>query len=227
MFQVGQIVWHSKFKRGEVAQSVGTSMSVMFDDVQYNPLISTEAPPYISKKDLAEILRAELKQGLADLDKELEGQNIPPEERNRLREERSASIVREIESIKEASRKAPLDGHTIYWDVDVKWEVPTLRDGQPDPKFKYPTISGYYMVVKAIQPVKPYRDRKTGEIKFHPVLSALDMTLKNNMTGATYYVRINNQYIPAFPTAKEVPQEELSLLIDQEDSFGGFFEHSK
>jgi len=226
MYKVGEIVWHATFKRGEVAYSAGTEIRVMFDDSQYNPQVSTESPAYISSKDLAEALRTELKKGMAEFDKEIAGQNLTKEEIDKQRKERIDSITRQIDALKETSRKADLDGHTIWWDADHSWQVPTLLDGKPDPTYKYPVMSGYCKVLKATQPVKPYRDRETGELKFHAVKDYIDLALQSNTTGAKFRVQIWQRELPVLPAARPVPIESVSVLMEENDQFGGFF-HSK
>jgi hypothetical protein len=226
MYKVGEIVWHPQFKRGEVAYSAGTEIRVMFDDSQYNLQVSTESPAYISSKALAEALRTELKKGMAEFDKEIAGQNLAKEEIDKQRKERVDSITRQIDALKETSRKADLDGHTIWWDADHPWQVPTLLDGKPDPTYKYPVMSGYHKVLKATQPVKPYRDRETGELKFHAVKDYIDLALQSNTTGTKFRVQIWQRELPVLPAARPVPIESVSVLMEEDDSFGGFF-HSK
>jgi len=188
MFKVGEIVWHSQFKRGEVAYAMGTDIRVMFEDVEQNPLINTEPPPYIKKKDLKE---------------------LPIEERVQWTE---------------TTHKADIDGHTIYWDADLKRAVPTLPTGREDPRFKYPMISGYFLVVKATQTMglktkENEQDSTKSELKFFPREHFLDMKLKCNRTGTTYNVQIDRREYPAFYTARKMPPESLSVLFEEEDVF--------
>jgi len=226
MYKIGEIIWHPQFKRGEVAYSAGTEIRVMFDDSQYNPQVSTESPAYISSKDLADALREELKKETEAFEKEIAGQNLPKEEVDRLRKERMDIVVRQNDALKETSRKADLDGHTIWWDADHPWQVPTLPDGKPDPTYKYPVMSGYHKVLKATQPVKPYRDRETGELKFHAVKDYIDLVLQSNTTGTKFRVQIWQRELPVLPAARPVPIESVSVLMEEDDQFGGFF-HSK
>jgi hypothetical protein len=228
MFKVGEIIWHVKFGRGEIAYSAGSEIRVMFDDPQYNTQISTESPAYISGEDLADALRIELKKGLAEFEQEIAGQTITKEEIERLRREKVDSITRQIDSLKETSRKADVDGHTIWWDADHSWKVPTLPNGQPDPKYKYPVMSGYFTITKGTQPLGWHPDKEhPGKLKFHPIEDYLDMNLQSNTTGAKFRVRIWQRELPVLPAARSVPMESVSVLMDEDDSFGSFFDHSK
>jgi len=233
MFQVGEIVWHPKFKRGEVAQSAGTDLRVMFDDPQWNPRITTEPAKYISKETQKDVFKGNLASGKEEmnkeLDEELKDSTLTPEEQAEYRRQRQAekarAVVFEDESSRETAKKSALEGHTVHWDSE-NYQPPTLKGGAPDPRFSHPVRPGYFRVQKVIQPMGFFYN-DAGEKVWHPKTDLVDLNLVDNKTGAKYLVEIDARYFPEISVAKKVPYEELSLLMDDDDSFGGFSQPKK
>jgi len=234
MFQVGEIVWHPKFKRGEVAQSVGTDVRVMFDDTQWNPRITTQPASPGKKKDVAERFKGNLNKGIEEstkeLDEELKDSTLTLEEQVEYRREKQRQKAKDItfeeEANREVARKSPLDGHTIYWAAEG-YQQPVDRQGLPDPRYVSPVTPGYLRVEKTTHPMIVFVDKETGEKRFIVNKDRIDLKLVDNKTGKKYLVQIDSSYNPELSVARKVPYEELSLLMDDNDSFGGFSSQPK
>jgi len=228
MFQVGDIVWHNKYKRGEVAYVAGSDVRVMFDDGQWNPRISTvpAQPPKRADEDEAFRLwlSSEMKKLKLELDEELKNTTLTPEEQIQYRQDKQRQRAREItfedEANRETVRTSPLDGHVIYWGEG--YQPPVTKNGMPDPRYSGPVTPGYFKVNKTIQPIGVYLDKITQEKKYYKKKGLIDLNLSSSKTGAKFLVQISDAGNDELPTARKVPYEELSLLMDDEDSFGGF-----
>lgn len=230
MFQVGDVVWHAKFKRGEVAYSVGTDIRVMFENSEWNPRISTEPAEYIDKDTRKDNFKTNLDTARKELDKEIEEelknttltQQEQEEYRRERQQQRAKEVVWEEETTREATKKSAMEGHVIYWDSEG-YQPPTTIGGKTDSRYEsYPAVKGYFKVHKLVQPMSFRYDRETGERKFHPIEDMVDLYLIDNKTNTRYLVRIDARYNPELSVARKVPFEELSLLMDEGDSFGSF-----
>jgi len=178
VFKVGDIVWHDKFGRGEVAEQGVSDIAVMFDTTEFNIFVSTEPPPYMSKEEVS---------------------TLPWQERV---------------DWTEAKKLAPLNDHIIWWDLqsnpDPSTENPKIKS------YKYPATSGYFKVDKVLQSVGMRWDVEEQRLKFFLKRGKVDISMVSTKGGQKFKVNLNQDNVPALPTARILQADSLSRL--QEDS---------
>ena len=198
MFKVGEPVWHQQFKRGVVAYSMPGDVRVLFDDESQNPLISTEAPAYVSKKGIEDLPTADRIQLMEQIE-----------------EAKAAGAPLDGHVIYFAGGGGA-DNRTL-----TKYEYP-LQDGffqvmkvqQPFAGMKYEEQPGRY---KAKGPAGPTPE---GKRKFYPAEGIIDLKLQDQ-NGRKYTVQINRDQTPSMYVAKKVPADSLAVLFNEGELFWG------
>lgn len=197
MLRVGEPVWHKDFKRGVIAYSLANDVRVLFDDLGNNPLISTEPPPYISKKNL-ENLSGEEKLKMIEVMEEAKAKGAPLE-----------GHVIEFPGGGEASARTLTQYK--YPIKDNYYQV--IKVGQPFAGMKWDEKGPGKLQVSPKGTPAP-----AGERKFYPAENIVDLTIQD-ADGGKYLIQLDRAHYPSIYVARKVPAESLAVLFDEGDLF--------
>jgi hypothetical protein len=200
VFRVGEPVWHRQYKRGVVAYSIPNDVRVDFDDKNNNPLISTEPPPYFSKKNL-EGMSGEEKLQMTEAIEQMEA--------------KGAALEGHI--IEFPGGLGP-NKHTLG-----KYNYP-LQDGY----FQVLKVQQAFAGMKW-EEVRPGHFTRTpqgtpsptGERRFFPAKNIVDVQIQDVVTGKKYKVQIDRTQYPSIYVARKVPEDSLAILFDEGDLWWG------
>lgn len=209
MFQVGDYIWHNDYGRGQVAKISGAVTEVMFDNEEYNDIVTTELPILSREED---------EEGNVYT-------NVDPTTGKPL-------FIHPITEEETTDNTAPIDGYTIHWNEDPM-EPGSEPEGYnlgPAPtglireytQFKFPPTKPedegpYYTVLKAGPHFTLIRDKDTGEPKMVAVENLANYSLQDNKTGEKYKIQIKLNEIPAFYVPRKMTTESIKGLLEEGD----------
>ncbi len=209
MFQVGDYVYHKQYGRGQVANISGAITEVMFDNEEYNDVVTTELPVLSREED-------EEGDVYTNIDR-ITGKPL---------------FIHPITGEEGVDMPAPIDGYTIHWNEEPMepGSEPAGYNLGPAPtglireysQFRFPPQKSeddgpYYKVIKASPHFTLIRDKDTGEPKMVAVDGLANYNIQDNTSGQTWRIQIKTNEIPAFYVPRKITTEEVQGLMEEGD----------
>lgn len=197
MLRVGEPVWHKEYKQGVVAYSMPGDVRVLFDDVSNNPLISTEPPVHVSKKEL-ENLSGEAKLQAIQMMEEMKAKGAPLD----------GHVIEFPGGLQPAKKtltqyQYPIKGG--YFQI--------LKVSQPFAGMAWDEKGPGKLQVSPHKTPSP-----AGERKFYPAEGFVDLKLQD-VNGGKFTIQLSRTEYPSIYVARKVPEKSLAVMFDEGDLF--------